>query len=122
MAKKILIVDDEPDILMLLKIRLESQNYNTIQARDGEEALEKVEQHDPDLVVLDIMMPKVDGYAVFKKMRADPKHRDIPIIILTASIEIDDARKCIAEGAEAFLRKPFKPEIFLGLIKGLLKE
>jgi Response regulators consisting of a CheY-like receiver domain and a winged-helix DNA-binding domain len=121
-AKKILIVDDEPDIITTIEMMLESSNYTTITAQDGQEALEKVEKHSPDLLVLDINMPKVDGYTVFKKLRADPKFRDIPIIILTANTEYGDVKKCITEGVEAYLTKPFKTETLLGLMKGLLGE
>jgi len=122
MAKKILIVDDEPDVVTMLKIRLESNNYDTITAQNGQEALKKIEKEMPDLVVLDIMMPKIDGYALFKILRSNQKYNNIPVIILTASVEIEDVKKCIAEGVEAYLRKPFKPETLLGIIKGLLGE
>jgi CheY-like chemotaxis protein len=122
MAKKILIVDDEPGIVKMLKSRLESADYNTITAQDGQEALDKIEQNMPDLVVLDMMIPKIDGYSVFKTLRAKPKYRHIPVVILTASLELEDVRKCITEGVEAYLRKPFKSETLLGIIKGLLGE
>jgi len=122
MAKKILIVDDEPDIVTMLKMRLESENYDTITAQDGEEALDKIEQEMPDLVVLDIMMPKINGYALFKLLRANPKYNSIPIVILTASVEIEYLKKFISEGVEAYLKKPFKSEALLGIIKGLLGE
>ena len=122
MAKKILIVDDEPDIVDLLKIRIGSANYGIVTAEDGQDALEKIEQDIPDLLVLDIMMPKIDGYTLFKMLRTSPKYKHIPIIILTASVELEDVRKCIKEGVEAYLRKPYKPEVLMGLIKGLLGE
>ena len=122
MAKKILIVDDEPGIIKMLKSRLESANYDTITAQDGQEALDKVEKDMPDLVVLDIMIPKIDGYSVFKALRTKPKYKYIPIVILTASLEFEDLRKCVSEGVEAYLRKPFKSEVLLGIIKGLLGE
>ncbi|MDO8535681.1 MAG: response regulator [Candidatus Omnitrophota bacterium] len=122
MAKKILIVDDEPDIIKMLQIRLESANYNIVTAQDGQEALNRIKEDTPDLLVLDIMMPKINGYTLFKMLREDLKYKNIPIIILTASVEIEDLRKCIKEGVEAYLRKPYKPEILLGLIKGLLGE
>ena len=122
MAKKILIVDDEPGILIMLKSRLESANYDTITAQDGQEALDKIEQGMPDLVVLDMMMPKIDGYSLFKILRVKPKYSHIPVVILTASLEFEDVRKCIAEGVEAYLTKPFKAETLLGIIKGLLGE
>lgn len=122
MAKKILIADDEPDIVTTLKMRLESAGYSIITAKDGQEAFDKIKQEIPDLALLDIMMPKIDGYVLFKTLRADSKYRNIPIIMLTASVNIEYVRNCIKEGVEAYLRKPYKPEILLGLIKGLLGE
>jgi len=122
MSKKILIADDEPNIAQLVSFRLQSANYVTVMAQDGQEAFDKTEKEMPDLLVIDMTMPKMDGYTLFKKLRSNQKYKNIPIIILTASEEFEDVRKCIAEGVEAYLKKPFKPEILLGLIKGLLGE
>jgi CheY-like chemotaxis protein len=122
MAKKILVVDDEPDITMMLKMRLDSRNYNTITAQDGQEALDKVEKEMPDLLILDIMMPKMNGYELFHVLRASPKYSHIPIIILTASVEIDYVKRFIKEGADAYLKKPYKAETLLGIVNGLLGE
>jgi CheY-like chemotaxis protein len=122
MTKKIMIVDDEPDMVDLLKVRLSSAGYKTMTAQDGQDAFDKIGQEIPDLLVLDIMMPKVDGYTLFKMLRANAKYKNIPIVILTASVELEDVRKCIKEGVEAYLRKPFKSETLLGIIKVLLGE
>lgn len=122
MAKKILIADDEPDILAMLKLRLDSENYHTITARDGQEALDEIEKEMPDLLVIDIMMPKIDGYTLFKMLRANPKYCKIPIVVLTASVAFEDIKKFVEEGAEAYMEKPYKAETLLGIIKGLLRE
>jgi len=115
-------VDDEPGMVTMLKTALEPLNYDTAEAQDGQEALKKIHEAEPDLVVLDIMMPKVDGYTVFKKLRSDPEYRKIPIIILTGDAEFEDVKKCIAEGVEAYLTKPVKLETFLCLVETLLRE
>jgi DNA-binding response OmpR family regulator len=120
MAKKIFIVDDDPSIIATLKMVLETAGYVRITARDGQEALDKIGQDTPDLMILDMTMPKIDGYTLFKRLK--PEYGNIPIIMLTASTEIEDAKKCIAEGAVAYLTKPFKPRSLLGIIKGLLGE
>jgi CheY-like chemotaxis protein len=67
-------------------------------------------------------MPRIDGYSLFKMLRAEPKYSHIPIVMLTASVEIEYIQKCVKEGVEAYLRKPYNPEILLGIIKGLLGE
>lgn len=122
MAKKILIADDEPDILKVVKMRLETQGYDVVSASDGQKALDMVKSENPDLVILDIIMPKIDGCTLFKMLRADPLCMDIPVIMLTASTELNDVKRCISEGAEAYLTKPFKADTLLGIIKGLLGE
>ena len=89
-SKKILACDDERHIVRLIQVNLERAGYNVISAFDGTEALKKVEADKPDLIVLDVMMPKMDGFEVLKRLQANPETRDIPIIMLTAKAQDAD--------------------------------
>lgn len=122
MAKTILVVDDEPDILKLVKARLESDGYRVLTAIDGEEALLKVHTEKPDLIVLDIMLPKINGYDVCLNIKDDKNYKDIPIIILTVKFHPDDIRFAKALGADVYLTKPFEHDVLLENIQTLLKE
>jgi len=122
MAKKILIVDDEPNLVKILESRLKVNGYDVISAYDGQQGLDKVRQEKPDLVILDLMLPQLHGYEVCRQLRADSVHRDIPIVMLTASGKAGDIQEGINQGANAYIAKPFKPEALLGIIKALLWE
>lgn len=122
MAKKILVVDDEPNIVELLQSRLENNGYSVIVAYDGQEALDKTYQENPDLIILDIMLPKIDGYNVCKMLRSDEKYKAIPIIMLTGRTQAQDIRMGMDLGAVSYVQKPFKPDVLLGIIKGLVKK
>jgi CheY-like chemotaxis protein len=103
---KILVVDDEEHIVMILKDSLEFSGFQVVTAFDGMEALERVEKDKPELVVLDIGMPKLDGWEVCRRLKADPKTKHIPIIILTAYAQTSDQRKGAQLGADRFISKP----------------
>jgi CheY-like chemotaxis protein len=90
MARKILVIDDEPDVREMLKERLEANGYTIVIAVDGEDGLQKVDQESPDLIVLDIMMPKMDGYTFVRELKAKQLERPIPIIMLTAKDMMQD--------------------------------
>lgn len=122
MAKKILVVDDEPDIVELLTNRLKDSGYLTCSAKDGEEAIKKAREEKPHLIVLDILMPGMNGYICLKSLRSDNLTKDIPVIILTVRREkkIGDLFKI--EGIEAFIEKPFEPEKLLAKIKEVLGD
>ena len=90
MAKKILLVDDEKHIVRLVQVNLERMGHTVITAYDGPEALEKVKTDKPDLIVLDVMMPQMDGFEVLKRLKSDPTTRDIPVIMLTAKAQDAD--------------------------------
>ena len=122
MAKKILIVDDEPNLVKLLESRLKSNGYEVISASDGQQGLDRVRQDKPDLVILDLMLPKLHGYEVCKQLRADSVHKDIPIVMLTASGKAGDIQEGLNQGANAYIAKPFQPEALLGIIKALIWE
>ena len=122
MPKKILIVDDEPIIVRLVESRLKASGYDVISASDGQEALNTARAEKPDLIILDIMLPKMDGYRVCRLLKLDDNFRQIPIIMFSARVQGEDQEKGMAAGAEAYLTKPFNPATFMNKIKELLKE
>ena len=109
MPRKILAVDDEKFIVRLVQVTLERQGYQVITASDGKEALEKVDSEKPDLVVLDVMMPYMDGFEVLQTLRRDPATRDIPVIMLTAKAQDADVFRGWQSGVDCYLTKPFNP-------------
>ncbi|MBI4981975.1 MAG: response regulator [Candidatus Omnitrophica bacterium] len=117
--KKILLVDDEPAFVEMVKLRLEMNNYQVVTAYDGKEALEKVEQEMPNLIILDVLMPKLNGYDCCNILKSNPKYKDIPVLFLTVKAGDEDnalVKKC---GAEDFIVKPFDPQNLLARIKEL---
>ena len=117
-AKKILVVDDNPNIVKLLEHRLKANKYEVITAYDGEEALERVRQEKPGLILLDAIIPKIDGYKVLSILKADEQYKDIPIVMLTAKGQIKDMKKGLELGANSYITKPFDPDVLLDIIKG----
>jgi len=107
--RKILAVDDEKFIVRLVQVTLERQGYQVVTAYDGKEALQKVEAEKPDLVVLDVMMPYMDGFEVLQTLRRDPATRDIPVIMLTAKAQDADVFRGWQSGVDCYLTKPFNP-------------
>lgn len=107
MGKKILIVDDEPNIVMSLEFAFKKQDYEVFIARDGDEALHILENQIPDVVLLDIMMPKVDGYQTLTEIRNNPKLKDLKVVFLTAKSKASDVEKGMSLGADKYLTKPF---------------
>ena len=120
--KKIMIVDDEPDIVKTLKIFLESEGYEVVSASDGVEALERIHKENPDAVILDIMLPRADGYKVCRILKFDKKFRAMPVIIFTARAQEEDERMGKEVRADAYITKPFEPEVLLAKLKELLFE
>jgi class 3 adenylate cyclase len=119
---KILIVDDEPFNVDYLEQELEDLNYDTVSASNGQEALNQVQATAPDLILLDIMMPVMDGFAVLARLKADPKLRDIPIIIISAMNDLQSVVKGIEQGAEDYLPKPFEPVLLHARISSSLEK
>lgn len=117
MARKILAVDDEKHIVRLVQVNLERQGYEVVTANDGKEALEKVESERPDLVVLDVMMPYMDGFEVLQNLRRNPSTRDIPVIMLTAKAQDADVFKGWQSGVDCYLTKPFNPMELISFVK-----
>ncbi len=121
-SKKILIVDDEPDVASLLNLMLRSKGYETIIASDGQEALEKARHEQPDLIVLDIMLPRLDGYKVARMLKFDEKFSHIPIIMVTAKIQEKDKKTGLEMGADAYVTKPFDTAMLLEKINEVLSK
>ncbi len=121
-GKKILVVDDSPTQLKLTTAALQGQEYEIVTAMDGEEAMHKVQTDKPDLVVLDVVMPKMDGFQVCRKMKASPEMQHIPVIILTSKNQKVDEFWGKKQGADFYLTKPFD-EVNLqdAVIKGLAR-
>ena len=117
MARKILAVDDEKHIVRLVQVNLERAGYEVVTANDGKEALEKVSEENPDLVVLDVMMPYMDGFEVLQNLRRNPSTRDIPVIMLTAKAQDADVFKGWQSGVDCYLTKPFNPMELLSFVK-----
>ena len=119
---RILIVDDEPFNVELLEQELELLNCATVAATDGEQALERLATESFDLVLLDIMMPKLDGFQALARMKADPELRHIPVIMISALSELDSVVRCIELGAEDHLPKPFEPTLLKARISASLEN
>ncbi|MHB8837240.1 MAG: response regulator [Candidatus Methylomirabilia bacterium] len=109
MTKKILVCDDEPYILMALTDAVEMEGYECVTAINGKEALQRARETLPDLIMLDIMMPFMDGFEVCRELKADAATRDIPVIMLTAKSQQVDIQKGKDAGADDYITKPFRP-------------
>jgi len=120
MAQKVLIVDDEEDIVTALSIRLKALGYEVLTAGDGMAALEAARSQNPDIILLDIMLPKLDGYKVCRMLKFDEKFRHIPIIMITAKVADANKKMGTEMGADAYFTKPFNPEELMSRIKDLL--
>lgn len=106
---KVLVVDDENDVLMLCRVNLEYEGYEVIEAHSGREALERVSQEGPDLILLDVMMAGMDGWQVLKELKGDPETKDIPVVMLTAKVTERDQITGLSGGATDYITKPFNP-------------
>ena len=120
MTKTILIADDELPLRVLVRTTLEDERYEIYEAEDGKEALELAEQVNPDLFLLDNMMPEIDGITVCKQLRANPKFSDRPIIMLTARTQQRDIEIGKAAGVDYYLTKPFSPLELINLVEAIL--
>jgi DNA-binding response OmpR family regulator len=116
----ILIADDDEDILQLVAFRLERSGYTVVRARNGEEALQAAREHVPDLAVLDVRMPKLDGYEVTRAIRADEATRHVPVILLTAKVQDGDVQHGFDAGADDYVRKPFSPQELRSRVQAIL--
>lgn len=119
---RILLVDDEPTIVKMVGKRLEVEGFDVRVAMDGQEALQKTHTEQPDLIILDLMLPKVDGYEVCARLKRDPQYRQIPIMLFTARTQEHDRQRGMGCGADAYLCKPFKSQEMLAQIWALMSR
>ncbi|MDA7605773.1 response regulator transcription factor [Verrucomicrobia bacterium] len=118
----VLIAEDESDIRQLISFNLERESMDTLLAKDGAEAFEIAKEKGPDLIILDLMLPKMDGFTVFKELRLDSRTKDIPVIMLTAKAQLDDVITGLEMGADDYLTKPFSPKELVLRVKALLRR
>lgn len=121
-ARKILIVEDEKDILQLVKLYLDKEGYRTVTAATGSEGLRQARAEKPDLVVLDLMLPEIDGLEVCKRLRSAPETAMLPIIMLTAKAEESDTVVGLELGADDYVTKPFSPKTLVARVKALFRR
>jgi len=122
MAKKILVVDDERHIVRLVEVNLTRAGYDIVTAYDGVEALESVKSDTPDMIVLDVMMPRMDGFEVLRRLQADPETQNIPVIMLTAKAQDADIFKGWSSGVSSYLTKPFNPRELLTFVERIFQS
>ena len=120
MVHKILIVDDEPNIVISLEFLMKKEGFEVAVANDGEEALAKVASFNPDLMLLDVMMPKKSGFEVCEALRADPQRSGLQIVMLTAKGRDTEVAKGLALGADAYVTKPFSTKDLVAKVKAML--
>lgn len=120
--KLILVVEDDHDISTIIQTRLKSAGYDVVTARDGDAALGRLQYTQPHAVLLDLTMPKLDGFGVLRWMSEQPAVSDIPVLVLTARRNEADVKRAIAGGASDFLVKPFSPDVLLSRLARLLRR
>ncbi|MBI1797223.1 MAG: response regulator [Candidatus Eisenbacteria bacterium] len=116
----ILIVEDVPTILTALRMRLEAEGFTVAEARDGVEAIDRARERHPDLIVLDLMLPRLSGERVCEVLRGDPQLRGVPIVVLSARVGESERLRAFAAGADAFLSKPYDVAQLMGEIRARL--
>ena len=115
----VLVVDDEPQVVWILEFSLQGEGYETFSAHDGMEALDQIRRYRPDLMVLDVMMPRMDGWSVLEALAEMPLEERPRVIMVTALASASDRDRAIRLGAEAFVPKPFDMEHLVGVLQGL---
>lgn len=120
MARRILVVEDEPENRLLLEVVLTSEGYDVEQVEDGPAALAAVQARRPDLILLDVMMPGMNGYAVLERLQAAPDTRAIPVILLTALAQAGNFERAVEMGAAGYVTKPFEPDDLLSAMEAAL--
>jgi len=117
--KKILIVDDEPDLLDLIELILTNEGYEVNKAQNGKTAVELASKNDYDLIIMDIMMPEMDGWETIKTIRAEKKNLNLPVVMLTCRDNSQDKYFAIQEGVEDYVTKPFTPNQLVSIIENI---
>lgn len=118
-ATSVLVVDDEPQVVWMLQFSLEAEGYRTYAARNGQEALDEIEEQRPSLMLLDIMMPVMDGWSVLERLRQLPEDERPRVIVVSARSSLRDRAKATELGADAFVAKPFSVDELMGVIHSL---
>jgi DNA-binding response OmpR family regulator len=121
MKKVVLVVDDQPHIVRLIQVNLEKVGFQVATASDGVEGIQKVREVQPDLVILDVIMPRKDGFEVLREIKGDPELEETPVIMLTVKTHNADIVEGLKEGAELYLPKPFHPKELVSLVKRVLE-
>jgi CheY-like chemotaxis protein len=119
-AKSILVADDDPDILSIVSMSLETQGYRVFTAANGREAVEATRENQPDLVLMDMMMPVVSGYEAVTELKADARTRDIPIVGLSAKAMATDMERATDVGVDGYITKPFRIAQVISVVEGYL--
>ncbi|MCM8854747.1 MAG: response regulator [Candidatus Thiodiazotropha sp.] len=122
MPKKILIVDDEPNIVLSVEYLMKREGYQVATANDGQTALELLSETTPDLLILDVMMPRKNGFEVCSEIRADPTLSGLPILMLSAKWREAEVKKGVSLGADAYITKPFSTHDLVNMVNKLLKS
>ncbi|MEM8721828.1 MAG: response regulator transcription factor [Cyanobacteria bacterium P01_G01_bin.39] len=120
--KKLLLIDDDPNLILLVKDYLEFRGYYVDTAENGREALEVLDHLVPDMIICDVMMPEMDGYALVKHIREEPTTNQIPVLFLSAKGQSQDRVKGLNEGADVYMSKPFEPEELVAQVESSLKQ
>ena len=118
-APRILVVDDSPVIRSLISVNLELEGFEVETANDGQDCLDRVGDLSPDLVTLDVVMPRLDGFETARRLRADPQTAHLPVVMVTASAQAADLRRGEEIGVDAYITKPFEPANLVSVIRGL---
>ena len=117
---RVLVIDDEPDVLLLCRVNLQHAGHDVLEAADGERGLEQAMGEQPDAIVLDLMLPALDGYGVLAALQDDERTRDIPVLVLTAKAQREDRIRCWEEGASEYMTKPFSPSALSSTLRQLM--
>jgi two-component system KDP operon response regulator KdpE len=118
-ATSVLVVDDEPQVVWMLRFSLEAEGFQTLSARNGAAALAEIREHHPELMLLDVMMPVMDGYTVLEELRSMPEADRPKVVVVSARASLRDKAKAIELGADAFVAKPFSVDELIGVLRSL---
>lgn len=118
---RILLVDDEPSVVRMIQKRLDNAGYEVLVAMDGEEGFRKAKEDKPDLIILDLMLPKLNGYEICLMLKKDSRYKKIPIVMFSAKAQPKDVEQGLECGADAYVRKPFRAEELLNQIRALIQ-
>ena len=121
-SKKLLLIDDDPNLILLVKDYLEFRGYQVMTAENGREALDILEQNIPDMIICDVMMPEMDGYALVNHIREEPRTNRIPVLFLSAKGQSQDRVKGLNQGADVYMVKPFEPEELVAQVESSLNQ